>query len=110
MSLPNSANADIPDLKLTGYLLSETHPDGMAKARLLRSAGYSEVNLNTLKQDLLNIARNGLVTDVISNEYGRKFVVDGELHSPNSGLILLRTIWIIYGGQSIPRFVTAYPA
>lgn len=107
--MPNSANADIPDLKLTGYLLSETHPDGMAKARLLRSAGYNQRNSDTLKQDLLAIARNGLVTDVISNEYGTKYVVDGELNSPDGIVLQMRTIWIVAVGQVRPRLVTLYP-
>ena len=40
--------------------------------------------------------------------YGTKYVIDGELESPNGVAIYLRTVWIIETGDNIPRLVTAH--
>ena len=108
MTLPNGENADVPDLKLTSYLLSDTHPVGWPKAQLLRSSGYNEFDADALKEGLLTIARNAPVTDVISTRYGAKYVVDGYLLSPSGEALKMRTGWIIQTGYDRPRLVTAY--
>ena len=40
MKLPRSLEAIVPERKLTGYLLSETHPVGRAKAKFFRALGF----------------------------------------------------------------------
>ncbi len=42
LRLPNSERPYIPELELTGYLLSESHPIGRSKARVFRHMGYDE--------------------------------------------------------------------
>lgn len=39
MKLPRNREAIVPELKLTDYLLSETHPVGRAKAKFFRALG-----------------------------------------------------------------------
>ena len=110
MELPNRESAYIPQSKLTEYLLSETHPDGSSKARLLFAAGFDMAKVNILEQGLISIAQTGQVEEVTASVYGRKYVIDGALTSPNGDLIQLRTVWIIDTGQTAPRLVTAYPS
>lgn len=108
--LPNKEKAYIPLTKLKDYLLSETHSIGKSKAKLLRSLGFNEMNVNLLKEGLIAIAHSGDVIDAISSLHGVKYIIDGLLTAPTGGSVKMRTVWIIDKGQERPRFVTAYPA
>jgi hypothetical protein len=108
MKLPNRENAYIAPPKLTDYLLSETHPVGKSKARLLRAVGFDETNVHLLEQHLLAISHSGEVEEVEATPHGTKYVVEGPLPTPVGGILHMRTVWIIDTGQSRPRFVTAY--
>ena len=107
--LPNRESAYVPEQKLTEYLLSETHPIGRAKAFLLRALGYDNINVDLLEHDLLTVAHEQPVAEVIESEYGVKYVIDGVVHTPSGSALLLRTVWIIDTAEERPRFVTAYP-
>ena len=107
--LPNWEGAFVAIEKLDFYLLSESHPIGRSKARLLRNLGYATAGQGVLRQDLISIARDQNVSEVVTSEYGSKFVIDGVLHTPSGVDLAVRTIWIIETGEDRPRFVTAYP-
>ena len=107
--LPNREDALVPKEKLELYLLSESHAIGRAKARLRRSLGYATAGQSVLRQDLISIARDRNVSEVVTSEYGSKFVIDGFLHTPGGVDLAVRTILIIGTGEGRPRFVTAYP-
>ncbi len=109
MELPNREKAYIPLSKLKDYLLSETHSVGKSKAKLLRSLGFNETNVDLLKQGLISIAHSGDVKEAISSLHGVKYIINGLLKTPDGGSIKMRTIWIIDKGHERPRFVTAYP-
>jgi hypothetical protein len=109
MKLPNREHAYIPSLKLRAYLLSETHSVGKSKAKLLRSIGFNEANIDLLKQGLIDIAQAEDVKEAISSPHGVKYVIEGELKTPVGGSIRMRTVWIMDEGHERPRFVTAYP-
>ena len=70
MRLPSRESAYVPEPKLDGYLLSENHPVGRAKARLLRALGYDDTNVNLLEQGLLAVAHQQPVAEVVESEYG----------------------------------------
>jgi len=110
MKLPNGETAYIPPSKLKAYLISETHPIGKSKAKLLRSAGFNEDNVSRLKEGLLAIAQSEEVKDVIESAYGVKYIIEGRIKTPSRGDIGVRTVWIVDKGRERPRFVTAYPA
>jgi hypothetical protein len=110
MRLPHRDRAYVPLEKLTGYLLSESHPVGRFKASFWRRHGFRADAPDRLEQTLLQIAYNGGVSDSITSEYGDKYAVDGRVLSPLGEEIELRTVWIIEFGDDRPRFVTAYPA
>jgi hypothetical protein len=110
MELPNKSRAQVPLEKITNYLLSETHAVGKSKARYFRSYGFDHETASDLAQGLLEIAQNAPVDSFERSPYGTKYIVDGELETPNGVMIHVRTIWIIENNTEIPRFVTAYPA
>ena len=62
---PNRENVYIPLSKLKDYLLSETHPVGKSKAKLLRSLGFNEMNIDMLKQGLIAIAHLGDIKEAV---------------------------------------------
>jgi hypothetical protein len=109
LKLPNWKDAYIQPQKVTGYLLSETHTIGQSKAKLLRAFGFNEQTVDMLKQELLKIAYTQEVQEMIATPHGVKYVVDGEIQTPRSRTLRLRTVWIIDIGQETPRFVTARP-
>jgi hypothetical protein len=109
MRLPESESAYVPAEKLTGYLLSESHPVGRAKAKFFRSLGYDDSNVADLESGLLEIARNGPIAETEGTPYGVKYVIDGSLKAPAGRIALVRTVWIVETGDIRPRFVTAFP-
>jgi hypothetical protein len=110
VKLPNRENAYIPPSKLTGYLLSETHSVGKAKAGFFRIVGFDEARVEMLERGLLAIARFEEVREVMTSMYGAKYVVEGKLETPTERRVQVRTVWIVELDQDRPRFVTAYPA
>jgi hypothetical protein len=110
VKLPNRENAYIPPSKLTGYLLSETHSVGKAKAGFFRIVGFDEARVEMLERGLLAIARFEEVREVMTSMYGTKYVVEGTLETPTERRVQVRTVWIVELDQDRPRFVTAYPA
>jgi hypothetical protein len=109
MELPNKSRAQVPLEKVTDYLLSETHAVGKSKARYFHSYGFNDGNASDLAQGLLAIAQNTAVESSERSPYGTKYILDGELETPNGVMIQVRTIWIVEHNTDIPRFVTAYP-
>ncbi len=108
MKLPNCESAYIPSAKLLEYLLSPTHTVGKAKAKFFRYYGFDETNIRLLEQGLLTIARTSEVQEKMISPYGMKYILEGELPTPNLVVVRLQTIWIIEREWNNPRFVTAY--
>ncbi len=109
MKLPNREKAHVPQAKLTGYLLSETHMVGRFKAQFFKRLGFSQSNADELAQALLAIAQTEEVTEVVTTPYGTKFILDGWLQTPSGERVRVRTVWIVEKGQTCPRLVTVYP-
>ena len=110
MVLPNRDHSQIPDEKLTQYLLALNHPVGHSKAVFFRGVGYDESNIEKLRDGLLAIAKNEEAQEEISTDYGMKYVIHGSLNTPSGRTVSVTTIWIIEEAETSPRFVTAYPA
>lgn len=109
MQLPNCAAAFVQPSKLTEYLLLETHPTGGAKAKFFRSLGFNETNLKLLEDELLSIARQSPVQEVIETIHGLKYVIVGSISTPIGRSVTILTVWIIDSGKTNPRLVTARP-
>jgi hypothetical protein len=109
MMLPNYENAYVPESKLTGYLLSDTHAVGKAKAKYFRSLGYAETNVDQLRYDILMIAKSNEITNKFETSFGLKYTIDGQLSAPNGSIVRITMVWVVEPPDDRPRFVTAYP-
>jgi hypothetical protein len=110
MDLPNRNRAYVPREKLTNYLLSETHPVGKSKAKFFRALGFDDSQVGQLEQELLAIAHSQQVDEEEATPHGVKYAIEGPLHTPGGNVVRIRTVWIVEGNETNPRFVTAYPA
>jgi hypothetical protein len=109
MKLPNADQAVIPSDKITGYLLSLTHPDGRDKAIFFMAFGFSPDDPVQLEVALLRQAVSQEVVKSIASTFGVRYVIEGELQSPDGRNPLVRSVWFIENDEEIPRLVTAYP-
>jgi hypothetical protein len=107
--LPYAENASISSKKLTDYLLSTKHPVGKSKAKFFLNAGFNEANVEQLKERLLYIGRNFNVESVLTTQYGKNYVIKGQIIAPNGLILQFTTVWFIKTGTTNPTFVTAYP-
>jgi hypothetical protein len=108
-TVPGCDQAVIEPAKITDYLLSSTHPVGRAKASFFKSFGFRDDIPDVLAQALLAHIRGNSVADIEASPFGTKYRVDGPLASPDGRNPLVSTVWIISGGETIPRLVTAFP-
>jgi hypothetical protein len=109
MPIPNAKQVLIPQEKVRDYLLSNRHPIGRFKATFFHSLGFRQDRWEQLEGALRRHAEGGSVAAETASEYGRKYVVKGELVGPGGSAASVVSVWIILRGQSDPRFVTAYP-
>jgi hypothetical protein len=107
--LPNAERAIIDAEKLRDYVLSSVHPVGRFKAAFFRRIGYSAEDWQTLERDLREQFLSQNATKMDESHYGQKFVIEGPLMGPTGETVQIVTVWVILKGESIPRFVTAYP-
>jgi hypothetical protein len=110
MRLPNRDKAYIPSVKLTEYLLSETHAVGKSKAKFFRIFGFNETNVAILEEGLLSMAQTETVAKIVQSLYGTKYIIEGFLETPSNTSVKVQTVWIVEVDDPRPRFVTAYPA
>ena len=110
MKLPNVEKAVIADAKIINYLLSSTHTEGKDKAMVFLSHGFRAEEPETLKASLLKVVQGNEALRTIVTIHGQKYVIEGDLETPDGRGIYIRTIWIVDRGGTIPRFVSAYPA
>ena len=108
MRLPFADQAIVPESKLTGYLLSASHPEGRHKARFFRSVGFNLDDSDLLRAGLLRLAQSTEMEESLF-PYGAKYVGVGGLTSPSGVTIPLLTVWILRDNMPPPLFVTAYP-
>ena len=109
MKLPNAENAVIERAKIVDYLLSETHFDGQHKATFFRRFGFVPERW----QELAAALRNHVLQHDLAREepspFGRRLVVEGIMTTPDGRTPLVRSVWFLRTGESLPRFVSAYP-
>lgn len=109
MKLPNVEQAIVPQRKLTQYLLSPTHPAGRGKAAFFASFGFAQEAWETLADSLRKHALDYEVTATEVTPFGTSYTIEGALMTPDGRAPLVRVVWFIEIGDTIPRLVTAYP-
>ena len=102
-------HAVVDPAKIRDFLLSRSHPVGRHKAAFFAAPGYTTVDWERLRHDLIALARGGTVTFSEDGPFGRKLALDGMLSGPSGRSASVRTIWIAETDSAALRFVTAYP-
>ena len=110
MNLPNADAAEIAPEKMRDYLLNPRHPDGAGKAAFFMALGFDADEPAVFAKALLTLCIQFPVTSVTKSSHGTKYVIDGALISPTGRMAMVRTVWIVDSGLTIPRLVTAFPA
>jgi hypothetical protein len=109
VQFPNIELAIIERQKVTDYLLASSHPAGRAKAAFFARLGFTTGAWMQLRNALLLHARSAPVVFMLDTPFGRKYVLEGPLASPDGRHSRLRAVWFVATGQTAPRLVTAYP-
>jgi hypothetical protein len=109
MKLPNGDKAQVPQTKITKYLLSLAHEDGRSKANFFLHFGFSPDKWQELAAALQQHAQQQTVTTVETSPFGKRYIIEGTIKAPNGRTPFVRTIWFIEDGEETPRLVTAYP-
>ena len=109
MKLPNYEKALISQVKITGILLSMARPEKRERAKFFFDLGFSVEGWQELAQALRRHAANHSVAKVEDSSFGLQYVIDGIILTPSGETPLIRSIWFVPTGESVPRFITAYP-
>lgn len=109
LRLPNARRAYIEREKITRYLLSSIHPEGIGKAEFFFRFGFSADRPDDLEQSLLAHCLQNEAIEVGRTAHGVKYTLDGELKTPDGRNPFVRTIWQVDSGKDLPRLITAYP-
>ena len=107
--LPNAYKARVAREKILEYLLSESHPDGRAKAAFFAKFGFAGEQWEILAESLQKHGMTNPVVKTERSEYGVRYCVEGPIETPGGVRPNIRTVWIIEKGVSEPRLITAYP-
>jgi hypothetical protein len=107
MKLPNLENAQVENRKITEYLLSEDNLGG--KSGFFAAFGFSIAQWTTLRDALVEHAVTHEIAHMIETKHGVKYIIEGEMRTPDGRAPQVRVVWIVDAGKDAPRFVTAYP-
>lgn len=108
LRLPGADEAQVPEPKLTEYLLSLEHPAGRTKAAYFISRGFRPGAPGLLRSALIAVARAGQVRGMTETPWGTKYYVEGSVEAPDGNRMRLATVWMV-AGEGAPLLVTAYP-
>lgn len=106
--LPGLERATINRHKLVNCSLASDHPEGGGKAKYFLSHGFSRDRPRVLEQALLDHARNNHVAETIDSQYGKKYIIIGEMLAPDGKPLPVLAVWFIATGEQRPRLSTAY--
>lgn len=109
MLLPNAERAEIDAAKLRDYLLSPQHPLGRFKARFFGALGFAADRWEELESALRSQHLTQESEPPSYDALGQKFTIRAILKGPNGQSALVVSVWFVRAGETVPRFVTAYP-
>jgi len=109
VKLPNYDRATVPHRKITDYLLSSAHRDGHGKAAFFSRFGFTPESWQTLAGALLQHAAKHEVAKIEETPFGTRYVIEGELETPDGRTPSVRVVWFIESGAETARLATAYP-
>ncbi len=109
MKLPNYERAIVPQKKITEYLLSLVHPDGKSKAKFFLKFGFTVDDWEIMATSFINHAAHHELAKIEPSPFGNRYVIEGEIISPDGTNPEVRSVWFIATGDDTPRLVSAYP-
>ncbi|MFB2893757.1 DUF6883 domain-containing protein [Aerosakkonemataceae cyanobacterium BLCC-F50] len=105
MKIP--ADAEIPDSKLTRYLL--VYKARNDKSKFLAQAGFKEQNPEVLREAIRLLIESNEAVEDGTNEYGIFYRVAGELIGIDGASLSVITIWLQRKSDGKFQFVTLKP-
>jgi hypothetical protein len=106
--LPNGDEAILDIRKIEDYCLSPSHPRGRHKARVFREAlDLQRSDSAWLREVLLEAARSSEASAIAVDPWGTHWRLDATVRRQETSVVI-RTIWIVRAGESVPRFVTCW--
>lgn len=94
--------------KLRDYCLNPYHPVGKHKARVFSSQlGIGRRDAQLLKEKITEKMKDAEIEWGPEDEYGKRFSADLALDMNNKSA-LVKTIWMIKSGSTVPELVTCY--
>ncbi len=106
--LPNAEAAILDIRKLSRYALDSAHPRGKNKARVFRRVlAIDQDGAAWLKQAILNALAEAEAFEHDVNAYGTQWRVDVPLARQDKQAVV-RTLWIIRAGDTVPRLVSCW--
>ena len=106
--LPKRNEAVLDIRKIEDYSLSHSHPRGRHKARMFREAlDLQRSDAPWLRDVLLEAARFGPASQLATDAWGSRWRLDASI-TRHDKTAVVRTIWILRTGESVPRFVTCW--
>ena len=94
--------------KLTEYCLNPLHPRGRHKAKVFETVlGIRREDAALLRRLLLDAARTEEAIAANRDEYGQRYAVDFTMKT-ESGEAIVRSNWIIWSGEGVPRLTSCF--
>ncbi len=109
MRMPHVDDAIVSSAKIVGYLLSRTHPSGRTKAGWFTAFGFASSEWERLSTSLREHAARNDVVESEETPFGQRYTIEGPISTPEGRNPSLRKVWFVETGETVPRFVTAYP-
>ncbi len=101
----------IPPDKIVRYLLNPDHEDGGPKARFFIGGGFSlerpEESAEALRRHFVENPPTAKTPDRFG---GQRITVEAAMTVPDGRAPIVLSVWAIDQGETVPRFITAYPA
>jgi hypothetical protein len=106
--LPHGDEAILDIRKIEDYCMSPSHPRGRHKARVFREAlDLQHSNAAWLRNVLLEAAHSNEASPIAVDHWGTHWRLDATIRRQGKSAVV-RTIWIVRTGESVPRFVTCW--
>lgn len=108
--MPHTDTLVVEREKIVDYLLNPLHPYGASKARFFTAFGFRMEQWERLAAALRKHGGQHDVVLVRETGFGPRYLVDGELDTPDGRRPQVRSVWQLDVGAIAPRLITAYPA
>ena len=106
--LPHGDKAILDIRKIGDYCLNPSHPRGRHRARVFREAlDLQRDDAAWLRDALLEAARTGEAFPIAIDPWGTHWRLDATIRRQGKSAVV-RMIWIVRSGESVPRFVTCW--